>query len=441
MSSNHDSKHFKALLNKLQQESWQLELIISGFAIFGLFSAYPEINVARIIASEENQIYRYVLLSLAKIACSILLFNLIIHVVLRGLWIGALGLRYVSGDIDFDTLNYHERFDKHLRKRIVSFDKYVANLENYCSIMFASSFLLIFYVLSLVLVGLSFVGIAFFLMSNEQLPEVPRITIGVLLFIFLSIGSILVFIDFITQGYLKKKRVLSKIYFPFYSVFKYLTLSFLYRPLVYNFLDNKFTKRLSFLLVPMYLVILIINTAKYQNSNYLDKVEKHSSLYLDYKKYEDQLLKRTDFVQKASIQSKVISSPYLKLFKPYNKNFEERIYKYAPHLKPKEDARGLKTKFQMNNRVFLSRKKRDSIVQKLITVVNEMHTVKIDSVSYPVEFLMSRNKQHQMGMESIIPIKSLSEGKHVLQLIRKRKRKNDTIHLIDTKIPFWYYPN
>jgi len=44
MSSKHDKPAFQKLLEKLQEESWQLELLISGFAIFGLMSAYPEIK-------------------------------------------------------------------------------------------------------------------------------------------------------------------------------------------------------------------------------------------------------------------------------------------------------------------------------------------------------------------------------------------------------------
>ena len=53
-------------------------------------------------------------------------------------------------------------------------------------------------------------------------------------------GAFLTFFDLVTAGLLKKKQWVSKIYFPFYWVFSILTLSFLYIPLVYNFLDNKF---------------------------------------------------------------------------------------------------------------------------------------------------------------------------------------------------------
>lgn len=54
-----------------------------------------------------------------------MIFNLIIHIVLRGLWIGALGLRYVSGEIDYDNLNYSDKFTNYLKKKVGSFDNYI----------------------------------------------------------------------------------------------------------------------------------------------------------------------------------------------------------------------------------------------------------------------------------------------------------------------------
>jgi len=42
---DYNSSEFKKWLDKLQQESWQLELIISGFAIYGLFTAYEPLLI------------------------------------------------------------------------------------------------------------------------------------------------------------------------------------------------------------------------------------------------------------------------------------------------------------------------------------------------------------------------------------------------------------
>lgn len=440
MSNDYKNKGFKDLLDKLQQESWQLELIISGFAIFGLFTAFPELKLALDVAKNEGQDYYVPIIILGLTACAILLFNLLIHVILRGLWIGALGLRYVSGDIDFESLNYTEKFTKYLQKRIVSFDKYVATLENYCSILFAVSFLLIFYVVSIAAVILSIGAVVNFIIENEALNENVGGVIGAFFILFILIGSLLVFIDFFTQGYLKKKKWLAKFYFPFYWVFSFITLSFLYRPLVYNFLDNRFTKRLSFLLVPFYIAILLLISFKYKNSNYLDTIKRNSTIYVDNKEYEDHLIEKGDFVKRASLQSKVVTGPYIKLFRVFTEDIENRIYQVNPGLKPKEDERGFKTDIVLfSDGSALTVRKKDSLAKKYIEALNAIHLIMIDSTVYKSEFMLSKNSKNQTGFETFISTKNLSEGKHILRLKRSRIRRKDTSYFVDATIPFWYF--
>ena len=101
MNNDYQTPAFKKLLNRLQEESWQLELLISGFAIFGLFSAFEPLELGLFEARANDQSYYLAIYWVALISCYILIFNLIFHVLLRGMWIGALGLRYVSGDIDY----------------------------------------------------------------------------------------------------------------------------------------------------------------------------------------------------------------------------------------------------------------------------------------------------------------------------------------------------
>lgn len=187
MSNDFQNQKFKALLDKLQQESWQLELLISGFAIYGLFTAMPELKISLNIAKNNDQIFYVVTSIIGIISCSILLFNLLIHVIIRGLWIGALGLRYVSGDIDFEKLNYSNKFTNYLQKKIVSFDKYVGTLENYCSILFAVSFLLIFYIISIALFIFYLFLISYYIISNDYLNMGFRIGLGSTLVVIILI--------------------------------------------------------------------------------------------------------------------------------------------------------------------------------------------------------------------------------------------------------------
>jgi len=440
MSNDYTNSKFKKLLNKLQQESWQLELLISGFAIFGLFTAIPFLKTEMVIAENDRQIFSFALYLISFIASCILIFNLLIHVILRGLWIGALGLRYVSGDIDFEKLNYSEKFTRYLKRKIVSFDKYVASLENYCSVLFAISFLLIFYVISISLTILCIVIIANLIISNESLPETFRSILGAILIISILFGTFLVFIDFLTQGFLKKKKWLSKIYFPFYWFFSYATLTFLYRPLVYNFLDNKFTRRLSFFLVPSYIAIAVLISFKNNKTNYLESAQYVSNTYIDSRHYEDLLLEEDQFAKIATIQSKVIKEPYIKLFRIFTEGVEDRIYNYKPSLKPEEDKRGFNTDlvmFQSTN----SLKYRDSLTRQYLAVFNETHQIYIDTVKYESDFLIAKNNKKQFGFETYVNIKKLPEGKHVLRLKRfqKSKKNKDTVRYTTATIPFWYF--
>lgn len=436
MNNDYQNPAFKKLLKKLQEESWQLELIISGFAIFGLFTAFEPLTEVQQAAQFKNQFYASIISMIVIISCAILLFNLLLHVVLRGLWIGTLGLRYVSGDIDYESLNYSEKFTKYLKKKVGSFDKYIATLENYCSVIFAVSFLLIFYVLAVTFTIITIATIGNLIISNEDFPKIPRLIIGITLMVFVVIGMIFTFIDFITQGWLKKKKWTSKLYFPIYWVFSFITLSFLYRPLVYNFLDNKFGKRLSFLLLPIYISILVIVSLEYKTSNYFTSAINSSDQVASGGNYLDLLSDKTDFIDEVAISSKVVSTPYINVFMLFNDNIEDNVFDYNSSLKPDDDIRGLSSDVIMYSDV--SRRERDSLRRVYINTVNDIYSVRIDSVDFESEFILTENKFKDLGFESYIGIKNLEEGKHLFQVLQKLK-STDTVSSFVAKIPFWYY--
>ncbi|MEM6865214.1 MAG: hypothetical protein AAF575_08525, partial [Bacteroidota bacterium] len=415
MSTDYKSPSFKKLLDSLQQQSWELELIISGFAIFGLFTAYEPIKTSMLNAQNGDQIYSFIVFFIALMVCSILLFNLLLHVVLRGLWIGALGLRYVSGDIEFDQLKYAEKFKKYLRKKIVSFDRYIANLENYCSVLFAISFLLVFYVLAIACVNISIVLVANFIIQNDALPGWLSYGLGTVLMLFLGIGMFLTFFDFITQGLLKRNKWIARIYFPFYWVFSFITLSFLYRPLVYNFLDHRFGKRLILLLTPIYLLILFLTSLENRNSNFWDEDASSSEIFANKDNYADMQTKEDDYPGNVVIPSKVITDDYLQIFLPFSGKIEDRIFEFDESLRPENDRRGLRSKieFSSNGGDRLTRRKRkDSIRKKYIDVFNVMYSFKIDSLDFDSEFILTKDKGDHLGFETYLNLDSLSEGKH-----------------------------
>jgi hypothetical protein len=411
--------------------------VISGLAIYGLIMAYEPLRIAIKVAENDQRIYEVIISMIGLVACSILLFNLILHVILRGLWIGALGLRYVSGDIDYEQLKYSEKFTNYLKKRIGSFDRYIATLEDYCSVLFAVSFLLVFYVLAVVLCLLLILGTALLLIDNDSWGGAVRV-FGIVLILFTLVGTALTFLDFLSQGILKKNRLISKIYFPFYWVFSKLTLSFLYRPLVYNFLDNRFGKRLSFILIPAYALILVVVSIDYRESNYLHKDQWSSSFYADARNYDDQLDQEDRFVRIASIPSKAVNDPFLKIFMIHSESVENQIYSFYPELKPKEDKRGLRFGkiFNEDDEYFGQRR---GLTKKFVSRFNELYTIFIDSIERDSDFIISINSKDNIGFETYVDISDLSSGKHLLKINRKKIEKNDTIAIREVTIPFWSF--
>ena len=421
----------------LQQESWQLELIISGFAIYGLFMVIDPIEVASFEAENDQNWYRIMFTQGLLVSWYILTINLLVHVILRGLWIGAIGLRYVSGDIEYEKLKYSSKFNKHLQKRVGSFDNYVATLEKYCSIIFAVTFLLVFYLLGLLLISFLFAVIAQW-PDNERIPEWVGDYIAKPLMVFLGIGTFLTFIDFITQGWLKRKKWTTWFYYPFYWVFKYLTLSFLYRPMVYNFLDTKFGKRLSFVIVPIYIGLTILAGTGFSTSNYLDNDMNSNSYIANNENYMDFIAGTDTFVDRAAIPSKVIDQPYLNVFVEYGSSVEDDVFYFNKKLKPEKDLRGIYSTFSSGT---VDWSKRGDGVQKYVNTIEDMYTLSVDSIQYKPSFVLAENKQKQIGFETYLDLKEISRGKHLLKVARKDHRRDSVYTRTIISIPFWYYPD
>ncbi len=419
----------KNLFNRLQEESWQLELLVSGFVILGLFYAIEPLEQASYIASSQGNGFMADLYMMAGVAVYILLFNLVLHLIFRGLWIGALGLRSVSNEIEIDQLNYHKKFSDYLSRRVGSFDDYIESLERFSSIIFAISFLLVFYFTSAVVI----VKILTFLyapLDGTFLGFAQRIV-----WFLLLVGSILTFIDFVTLGWLKKKKWLAKIYFPFYLVFSILTLSFLYRPLIYNFLDNKFGRLISILLLPIYISVYILSSIYYQKSNYItDKITNlSSSLIVNEFDYEDFVVRNKVYSNTFSIQSKVIRENYIKVKIPISKKLDDEIFEFTPDLKPEIETRGYKVDF-IN--ISYSHSIED-LREKFIKTFQQNYFFKIDSLVYKSDFVVAREKT-EVWFETYIGIKDLPEGKHTLSFVKNKNKGSTDLEIIKS-IPFWYY--
>jgi len=151
------------------------------------------------------------------------------------LWIGAIGLRYVSGEINYEDLNYSSTFTRHLKRKVGDYDDFIGNLEKICSVLFSYTFLLFLFFVSIIVFFLV-ITLPMFVMTWLGIEAQDHIGKALFWMMPVLFGGLIVFIDFITLGGLKriKDERFSKIYLPIYWFFSHITLSFLYRPILYE---------------------------------------------------------------------------------------------------------------------------------------------------------------------------------------------------------------
>lgn len=439
MQDKKDGLRYKEILDELQVQSWQLELVISGFAIFGLFSALEPLQEFALAKRFEGNTFQSIFIKTIYITCILAIFNLILHVLLRGLWIGAVGIRSVSGDIDFDELNIAKIFKTYLNKRIGSFDNYIINLENYSSILFGVTFLIAFITIAISLNFLIFLFFMFFLAENDFLPFEVKAILGFTLFPAFILGHLITIIDFIVPGIVKRSPDVAKVYLPIYKVFSILTLSFIYRPILYNLLDNKFGKKIIYSLIPIYGILLLLFSLEMNPSNFFNLDEASSTEVANRRNYKDIVTQNKEFLRSTAIQSKTITDPFLQITIPYRKFLEDDIAVYDTLLKPESDERSYKTSIDF---IKYSRTKDTTKIktETYVKTINEMFHFQIDSTKIESDLILITNKESRFDLEMFVDLLGYARGKHLLT-IKNKKFKTDSIATKEwVSIPFWYFP-
>ncbi len=353
-----DKSKFKELLERLQQESWQLELLISGLALFGLWESQTMIDqfgiYMRLNTPESYRFYSIAIESVLNGGWILFMFNLLTHIIVRGLWIGAIGLRYVSGDINFDKLNYSEVFDNFYRKNVGSFDDYIERLEKLSSVLFAFTFLLFFFLVSLIST-ITFYALTSQILFNILGLESDSRMLGYVIYGLVFYGlALIVLIDFFSVGVLKKIRdkKISKLYFYIFRFYSIASLSFTYRSLLLNFLDTKYSKRFFFAAIPYAIFLLLfasligLNRESYfpefeRNSNYLQGINQAGINHIYYDDLRDTYAKTTKSsksVQKLRIDllslSKYENEDKLDIFLQYMESDNELLRAKYPQINP-----------------------------------------------------------------------------------------------------------
>lgn len=436
-------------LKKLAQESWQLELLVSAFTIFLLIQAarvFDEfyLQLAFEYDLSDSLALIYFFFTLIGYSIKSLTVFLIIHLLLRGFWIGSIGLRSVQSTVDYSKLNYSPFFEEKLKSRVINLDNLVMMLDEICSVIFSFSFLVISMLLSFALFQffLWFIAIIFAAIIGLTTGVFSTILTVIFSIIALSISlaGLIYFIDYFTLGFFKKLKWFSKVYYPFYRLLSFVTLSVISRS-IYYYLISKFSKKKIRIVYLIMGAILLTNwLIDYDQYQYFP--DEDNDRIFDTNHYDNQR-PADQYISKASISSQLVTDSYMQLFIRYDPRLNKDIAQMCPEFTPaKNNGVNLAVSFEFGGGN-IQIKDRETVddPQQLMECLSRLFVIKINDSIYAQQkyFFTNHPSKNQKGIMTMIPTEALPAGENSLVIERTEFTVADSsrIQVVHDQIPFW----
>jgi len=322
-----DKDNKPAWLRRVQEQSWEPEILISGIVLFTLFQL-PEMIREFNSYLNNNSIAFFAdgnlndtISSALILAVYWLISGFSLHLFLRSVWTAFIGLSYIYPQgINREQLAYQSRFEQILSDE-KSFEERILQLERLCSVLFSISFLLFMCVVGTVCY-LMLIGIFIYFVINIY----PPITQFVLFDLFLIIPGLVYMIDFILLGALKRIPVFSRVYYPVYVVMSVLTLSPFYRGIYYGLVSNNNRWRVILGLILFVIASVIATFYIREDHDILESYElstlRDDRYRLFYGHYADQYAEHPS--ARIHIPSDIIDTEVLRVFVVHNSTNDMR---------------------------------------------------------------------------------------------------------------------
>lgn len=389
-------------LTKIQNNSWEPEIIISGFSIafFFILPKYIYNFTAMLIQDfGADELLSYIIYSLMIFIISSLKVLFIGHLILRGLWTGLVGLSYV-----FPNGIRNERLEKELQG--FTFKKpidLVIDIEKICSLFFSFAFMIILNLIKVML--FYFVLITGYIVFYKFNLNSAGMQVAQLSLIFLILG----FMIFKAH---RNKKWLEK------------TSNSISYNLIYTFSTNISKKRLFLVLLSFILITIPISYSSIASFKFAVEKERKTP------KSELTMIDQNDYLDKSNsnlrVQRAAVSS-----FQPENNLLELYISSYKEDETLIRDIQDNFKKFeQVNPDVALDKLSRTGLYQ--IFIDDELIEVK--------DWIMQKGVENSQNfLTTDIDINNISSGIHNLKIkrVKWRKKQKDFI-LIENwaTIPF-----
>lgn len=437
---------FQEKLRELTAQSWNLELIVSGAALYATLSL-PDLmdnlfTYYRYNLMTDTDYIREALpaqvLGLIKGVCYILFGAFLANFVMRAFWIGLVGLlaAYPKG-IQYDQIYRLSKYSqKRLSTEMGSLPAYIIRLDRRCNVVFALAFSLVLLFLSVAAAYILFILVetGLQLLVPNSLYETVRTVVGWVL--ILIIGGISISVTILNMARFRDNERYATLVFRLTEGFSILFLG-MYRPLlyiVYTFYsqipEKTLKKRLVSILGVLFaaeMVFMVYQVLHTQNTTDMLDARSFMSMRAPAQMVTansfDNLRAPDQLIDKASIQSDIIREPYVRLFISY------------PKLLDTELAKRFKEPSWPDN---LSRKeRREKRASWYLKSMESYFSVYLNDSLYksPGLLFTQRPDNNQRGLTTVLLTKNLKDGRNELRVMVPDSINKPKLYY---QIPFWY---
>ncbi len=422
-------------LLKLEQESWQAELIISGLAILGSLQL-PDLigrfgQWALTYFSVEMGPFLYFIQLYLFVAASGLIIGFILHFILRAIWIGLIGINSVFPEgIKTESDSYSQIFMENIKRDYSIENSGIEALDNLCSGVFVACTISILVSCVFVTDLLVIYGIKCLL--DLFLPlKIQLILAGLLFLLLMSISFSFLIIH--SKKYKNNVSVQEKGY-KVYTVYSFIVFHVFRKPYFYlvNLIMSNINKKkfIGWMFASFIPVMVFSGYYLFDSKNiFLFDAPLFLSTYARSDKtfpeeYEEHLTAESGPIYSTLIESELIEGKMMKVFVPIFNN-EEIIYSaYCGEYVDQEDLDGDENTKQVK--------------QFDVDCYNKYHRVSVNEERVSTDFI-KHNHPHRgtFGVLTYLPTDNFKKGKNFLKV---EKLTVDSVYRTMV-VPFWFVGN
>ena len=419
-------------LRRLEKESWQAELLISGLALFGSLQlpkfVYALSDMLVDHLPYEQYSIGYILSYVCLLGVSILSSFFVIHLVLRAYWVGLIGLNSVFPDgYQIENELYSEHFTRRYIEKLPSVLTSIREIDEHCSTIFSSAFAFLMMYSSFAIIGIPYLFLYNYLV--EFVPEwILLLPVG-----FFALVFVVVFIFSILNSIpkVKSNRTAQEIYVRSSLIFNYFNLLAVPTNQILMTSMTHWKKGKSSLLIPFFFLLMatVWTLEGLSESN----IQTLASGQRDSGSFFREEMAYPHFYEKNNIDTRSITNPVI----PDEEISGKFMRLFIPILKNESTLQdGFCATFEEDNNLTDAQNAAAEARAQLDCYVS-YHRILVNDSVYNVEFTRHKHPRgNELGLLGYLPTKDFKLGKNNLRIEKLKNKGGDLFRKTD--IPFWF---